>query len=79
MAKASDQTEHLVIRGELRSGYEKVLTPAAVAFIAGLERKRAVEAGEGVDKAFQLHQHAAAIVEGGGKIGRAAQRLVIGF
>ena len=39
MAKASDQTEHLVIRGELRSGYDKVLTPAAVAFIAGLERK----------------------------------------
>src|SRR5208282_6895809 len=39
MAKTSDLTEHLVIRGELRSGYEKVLTPAAVAFIAGLERK----------------------------------------
>src|SRR6516225_12282310 len=39
MAKASDQTEHLVIRGELRSGYDKILTPAAVAFIAALERK----------------------------------------
>jgi malate synthase len=39
MAKTSDLTEHLVIRGELRSGYEKVLTPAAVAFIAGLQRK----------------------------------------
>jgi len=39
MAKTSDQTQHLVIRGELRSGYEKVLTPGAVAFIAELERK----------------------------------------
>src|SRR6516225_9795828 len=39
MVKTSDPTEHLVIRGELRSGYDKVLTPAAVAFIAELERK----------------------------------------
>ena len=39
MAKTSDQTQHLVIRGELTSGYEKVLSPGAVAFIAELERK----------------------------------------
>jgi len=41
--ETSDQTEHLVIRGELRSGYGKVLTPTAVAFIAGLERKFGAE------------------------------------
>jgi len=39
MAKTSDQIQHLVIRGELGAGYEKVLTPGAVAFIAELERK----------------------------------------
>jgi malate synthase len=39
VAKTDDQTEHLVLRGELGDGYEKVLTPAAIAFIAELERK----------------------------------------
>ncbi len=39
MAKTDDQTQHLVIWGELKPGYETVLTPAAVAFIAELERK----------------------------------------
>ena len=39
MAKPDDLPQHLVIRGELKPGYEKVLTPAAVAFIAELERK----------------------------------------
>jgi malate synthase len=39
MAKTSDQTQHLVIRGAPTSGYEKVLSPGAVAFIAELERK----------------------------------------
>jgi malate synthase len=38
MAKPADQTQHLVIRGEPGPCYEKVLTPAAVAFIADLER-----------------------------------------
>ena len=39
MTKTDDQIQHLVIRGELGAGYEKVLTPGAVAFIAELERK----------------------------------------
>jgi malate synthase len=39
MAETDDLTEHLVIRGEVRPGYEAVLTPAAVVFIAELERK----------------------------------------
>jgi malate synthase len=39
MAETADLAQHLVIRGELKPGYEKVLTPAAVAFIAELERK----------------------------------------
>jgi malate synthase len=39
MARTDDLTEHLVLRGELKPGYENVLTPSAVAFIAELERK----------------------------------------
>jgi len=39
MAKTDDLPQHLVIRGELKPGYDKVMTPGAVAFIAELERK----------------------------------------
>ena len=39
MAKTNDAPQHLVMCGKLRPGYEKVLTPAAIAFIAELERK----------------------------------------
>ena len=39
MAETTDLPQHLVMRGVLRRGYEKVLTPAAIAFIAELERK----------------------------------------
>jgi malate synthase len=39
MAKTDELCQHLVIRGEVRPGYEEVLTPAAVVFIAELERK----------------------------------------
>ena len=39
MAETTERAQHLLNRGELRPGYEKVLTPAAVAFIAGLQRK----------------------------------------
>jgi malate synthase len=35
----TDLPQHLVMRGELKPGYERVLTPAAIAFIAELERK----------------------------------------
>src|SRR5271157_5841489 len=43
MAKTCDQTQHLVICGELRSGYEKVLTPEAIDFAIELEREFAAE------------------------------------
>jgi len=39
MAKTDDLPQHLVIHGELKPGYDKVMTPGAVAFIAELERK----------------------------------------
>jgi malate synthase len=39
MAKATDMSQHLVMRGKLKPGYGQVLTPAAIAFIAELERK----------------------------------------
>src|SRR5215472_11509033 len=39
VAKTDDQIQHLVLRGEPGAGYEKVLTPGAVALIAELERK----------------------------------------
>jgi malate synthase len=39
MGETTETAQHLVIRGELRPGYERVLTPAAVAFIADLQRK----------------------------------------
>src|SRR5215469_10475673 len=43
MVKTDDLTEHLVLLGELQPGYEKVLTPSAIAFIAELERKFGAE------------------------------------
>jgi malate synthase len=43
MVKTDDLTEHLVLLGELKPGYEKVLTPSAIAFIAELERKFGAE------------------------------------
>ena len=39
MAKTTDMPQHLVMQGALKPGYDKVLTPAAIAFIAELERK----------------------------------------
>jgi malate synthase len=39
MTKATDLPQHLVMRGPLKPGYDQVLTPAAIAFIAELERK----------------------------------------
>jgi len=39
MAKTTDLPQHLVMCGTLRPGYEKVLTPSAIAFVAELERK----------------------------------------
>jgi malate synthase len=43
VTETDDLTEHLVLRGELKPGYEKVLTPGAIAFIAELERKFGAE------------------------------------
>jgi malate synthase len=39
MAKTDELCQHLVMCGALKPGYDEVLTPAAVAFIAELERK----------------------------------------
>jgi malate synthase len=39
MARATDLPQHLVMRGKLRPGYDEVLTPSALAFIADLQRK----------------------------------------
>jgi malate synthase len=39
MAKTTDLPDGVVICGTMRPGYEKVLTPEAIAFLAGLERK----------------------------------------
>src|SRR5437667_1499771 len=43
MAKTTDIPRHLVMRGALKPGYDKMLTPAAIAFIAELERKFGAE------------------------------------
>jgi malate synthase len=39
MAKTTELAQGIVVRGAMRPGYEKVLTPEAVAFVAELERK----------------------------------------
>jgi malate synthase len=39
MAQTTDMPQHLVMRGPLKPGYDQVLTPAAIAFVAELERK----------------------------------------
>ncbi len=39
MAKTTDLPDGVVILGAMKSGYEQVLTPEAIAFVAGLQRK----------------------------------------
>ena len=39
MAQTTDIPQHLVMRGPLKPGYDQVLSPAAIAFIAELDRK----------------------------------------
>ncbi len=43
MAKTTDLPEGVVIRGEVKSGYEALLSAEALAFVAGLERKFGAE------------------------------------
>jgi malate synthase len=56
MAKTDDAPQHLVMSGELRPGYEKVLTPAAIAFIAELERKFGPERRRLLDRRAQIQR-----------------------
>jgi malate synthase len=39
MPKTTDLPGGVVVRGEMKAGYEKLLTPEALTFVAGLERK----------------------------------------
>jgi malate synthase len=46
----------VAIKGEMRPGYEKVLTPAAVSFLAGLEREFAAERRRLLDRRSEIQQ-----------------------
>src|SRR5271163_5236422 len=46
----------VAVRGEMRPGYEKVLTPAAIAFLAGLEREFGAERRRLLDRRAEIQQ-----------------------
>jgi malate synthase len=56
MAKTTDLPDGVAICGVMRPGYEKMLTPGAIAFVAGLERKFSAERRRLLDRRTEI-QH----------------------
>ncbi len=56
MAKTTELPARVDVCGEMRPGYERVLTPAAIAFLAGLERKFRDERQRLLDRRSEIQQ-----------------------
>ncbi len=56
MAETSELLDGIAIRGESRPGYEKVLTPAAIAFLAQLERAFGAERRRLLDRRAEIQR-----------------------
>jgi malate synthase len=56
MARTTDLPEGVVVSGAMRPGYENMLTPGAIAFVAGLERKFGAERRRLLDRRADI-QH----------------------
>ena len=56
MLGTSDALDGIRVHGETRPGYENILTPAAIAFLAGLEREFGSERGRLLDRRAEIQQ-----------------------
>ena len=56
MAETTELLEGVAVRGAMRPGYEKVLTPAAIAFLAGLEREFGAERRRLLDRRAEIQR-----------------------
>jgi malate synthase len=56
MAKTTDLPDGVVVRGEIKPGYEKLLTPEALTFVAGLERNFGAERRRLLDRRAEIQR-----------------------
>jgi malate synthase len=56
MAKTTELPDGVAVAGEMRAGYEQVLTPEAIAFLAGLEREFGAERRRLLERRAEIQQ-----------------------